>query len=173
MEFFLENIIYIAVFITIVSFVFFYLRRSDHQELLPKNQHKELSKNEIEIKLRAYERLTLFLERIEPVGMINRLELHNEKIDQVPLILIKNIVIEYEYNISQQIYVSDGLWKILELIKNKMINSISHCASSIAKNSNTDDLVKKLLEKSNENMLLIKRAQKILKEEISYISQPR
>ena len=172
MEFFLENILYIAVFITIVSFVFFYLRRSSY-ELSPRIQHKELSPNQIEIKLRAYERLTLFLERIEPVGIINRLELHNEKIDQVPSILIKNIVTEYEYNISQQIYVSDGLWKILELIKNKMINSVSNCASTISKNSNTDDFVKKLLEKSSENMLLIKRAQKILKEEISYISQTR
>ncbi|MBF26001.1 MAG: hypothetical protein CMP49_05775 [Flavobacteriales bacterium] len=171
MDFFLENILYFAVFITILSFVFFYLRRNRDLDV-SQNISSELTQNEIEIKLRAYERLTLFLERIEPVGMINRLELHNEKIEKIPSILIKNIVSEYEYNISQQIYVSDGLWKILELVKNKMINCISNCANSVDNNS-TDDLVKKLLKHSNENTLIIKRAQKILKQEISYISQPR
>jgi len=165
MDFFADNILAIAVFFTIFTLVFLFFRNTT-----PKVDARKFSKNEIEIKLRAYERLTLFLERIEPVGMINRLALHNSSIDLITSTLIKNIVLEYEYNVSQQIYVSDGLWKMLELIKNKMINSVAVCSKSLSKKSTSDDLVKKLLEKSKQHTILIRRAQKILKEEVRSIS---
>ena len=170
MEIFIDNILYITVFFTIVTVVFLFLKKNKSSSYV---NHTMLSKNEIEIKLRAYERLTLFLERIEPVSMINRLELHNFTRDVVVSELIKNIVLEYEYNISQQIYVSDQLWKVLELIKSKMINSISSCSENLSKKATTDDLVKKLLDNSKENTIIIRHAQKILKEEVRYVSKFR
>ena len=77
MEIFIDNIVYIVVFVTIVTLVFFFLNRSQRSVISNDNS----SYNQIEIRLRAYERLILFLERIEPVSMINRLELHNQSID--------------------------------------------------------------------------------------------
>ena len=167
MEIFIDNIVYIVVFVTIVTLVFFFLNRSQRSVISNDNS----SYNQIEIRLRAYERLILFLERIEPVSMINRLELHNQSIDFIISSLIKNIVVEYEYNMSQQIYVSDNLWKSIELIKNKIINNISNTSKLLSSDSSVDDLVRALLEDSKKHILIIDQIKKILKEEVKLISQ--
>ena len=93
MEFFITNIfnngyvyVAIAIFFTIFSFVFLFLKKKEVDVSRPL---KETSPHELEIKLRAYERLALFLERIEPVSMLNRLELHNSKVDVLGPTLIK------------------------------------------------------------------------------------
>ena len=168
MEFFIDNILYIALTLTVFTLVFFFLKNKKN-----KSDFRNLSKNDIEIKLRAYERLILFLERIEPVSMVNRLELHESSKDAVSSLLIKNIVLEYEYNISQQIYVSDKLWRSLELIKNKMINSVAACTKDLDSTATTDDLIKSLLDQSKKNIVIINYAKKILKEEVRYISNIR
>ena len=167
MEIFIDNIVYIVVFVTIVTLVFFFLNRSQRSVISNDNS----SYNQIEIRLRAYERLILFLERIEPVSMINRLELHNQSIDFIISSLIKNIVVEYEYNMSQQIYVSDNLWKSIELIKNKIINNISNKSKLLSNDSSVDDLVRELLEDSKKHILIINQIKKTLKEEVKLISQ--
>ena len=167
MEIFIDNIVYIVVFVTIVTLVFFFLNRSQRSVISNNNS----SYNQIEIRLRAYERLILFLERIEPVSMINRLELHNQSIDFIISSLIKNIVVEYEYNMSQQIYVSDNLWKSIELIKNKIINNISNTSKSLSNDSSVNDLVRELLEESKRHILIISQIKKTLKEEVKLISK--
>ena len=171
MEIFIDNILYIAVFVTIVTLVFVFLRKNNNNNV--EFNHKQLSQHEIEIKLRAYERLILFLERIEPVGMINRLQLHNQSIDVVSSSLISNIVREYEYNTSQQIYVSESLWNAIQLIKNKIINSISNASKQVSKKGDVDDLVKKILDNSKSNNLMIQQIKKMLKEEVKYVSKIR
>ena len=167
MEIFIDNIVYIVVFVTIVTLVFFFLNRSQRSVISNDNS----SYNQIEIRLRAYERLILFLERIEPVSMINRLELHNQSIDFIISSLIKNIVVEYEYNMSQQIYVSDNLWKSIELIKNKIINNISNTSKLLSNDSSVDDLVRELLEDSKKNIIIINQIKKTLKVEVKLISK--
>ena len=88
MEFFIDNIVYIAVFVTIVTVVFLFFKKNKNGDIYIEPTNK-LSFDEIEIKLRAYERLTLFLERIEPISMLNRLELHNANIELLKSLLIK------------------------------------------------------------------------------------
>jgi len=167
MEIFIDNILYIVVFVTIVTFVFAFINKARKPQI---TEYRNFSHNEIEIRLRAYERLILFLERIEPVSMINRLELHSQSVDFITSSLIKNIVLEYEYNISQQIYVSDQVWKSIELIKNKLINSISHISKNLPQKASVDDLVKKLLNDTNSHMML-DEIKKMLKDEVRHASK--
>ena len=168
MDFFIDNILYIALALTVFTLVYFFLKKKKTN-----SGFQNLSNNDIEIKLRAYERLILFLERIEPMSMVNRLELHKSSKEEVSSLLIKNIVLEYEYNISQQIYVSDELWRSLELIKNKMINSVASCTKALDQTATTDDLIQSLLAQSKKNIVIINYAKKILKEEVRYISNMR
>ena len=83
--------------------------------------------------------------------------------------LIKNIIVEYEYNVSQQIYVSDSLWDLIELLKNKTINHISDTVQSLNKTASTQ-LLMKALNNSSQNKLLIMQAKKMLKKEMRTIS---
>jgi len=129
-----------------------------------------MSENQIQLKLCAYERLMLFLERIEPVGMLNRLALHDVSMVDLPPILIKNIIAEYEYNVSQQIYVSNKLWKLIEYIKNATINNIITISKSLDKNISTDQFVQEILKKSKKNNLILQEAKKLLKHEVDMLS---
>ena len=123
MDLFLEYIPHFSLFIIVLLVVYFFLKKGNHRNRFLYNK-KKISENQIQLKLCAYERLMLFLERIEPVGMLNRLALHDVSMVDLPPILIKNIIAEYEYNVSQQIYVSNKLWKLIEYIKNATINNL-------------------------------------------------
>ena len=100
MDFFIENILYIALLLTVFTFLFLFIKNKNH--LSSSYNTTKISQYELELKLRAYERLILFLDRIEPTGMINRLELHQMDVQTTASQLIKNIIVEYEYNVSQQ-----------------------------------------------------------------------
>ena len=165
MDFFLDNILYIALMITIVFSFFLYIKYNRTSSIGIKS-----NETDIELRLRAYERLAVFLERIEPIGMISRLELHDLNQDIVKSSLIKNIIVEYEYNMSQQIYVSDALWELIDSVKNQIINHISVLSESLPKEANTDDFVTLLLKSKRNNALVIKQVQKILKKEVRSIS---
>ena len=72
---------------------------------------KRLSQKEISpIRLRAYERLTLLLERTTPDRMLMEMNLQEMTIPQVQQQLLRTIRLEYDHNLSQQIYVSDEVW---------------------------------------------------------------
>lgn len=85
---------------------------------------KENQKQSLPLRLQAYERLALFLERINPTKLLIRVApLNNNKIDYQNL-LIQHIEQEYEHNITQQVYVTDALWTILLTAKNTIIQNI-------------------------------------------------
>lgn len=85
---------------------------------------KQLAKELLPIKLQAYERLTLFLERITPHHLLKRVAPISPKINDYKDLLVKTIEQEYEHNLSQQIYVSDPCWRLLSAAKNSSIQII-------------------------------------------------
>lgn len=93
-------------------------------ELLKENQKQALP-----IRLQAYERLVLFLERINPVQLLLRVPGTGLDPQSYATLLVHSIQTEYEHNITQQIYVSEEAWStvlkakngIIVLIRNKSI----------------------------------------------------
>ena len=85
---------------------------------------KENQKQSLPLRLQAYERLALFLERINPAKLLIRVApLNNDKLDYQNL-LIHHIEQEYEHNITQQVYVTNELWTMLMSAKNTIIQNI-------------------------------------------------
>src|SRR5215204_3001255 len=62
------------------------------------------------LKLQAYERLVLLCERISLPSLISRVSQPGLTAREMQLFLIESIKQEYEYNISQQVYVSTLAW---------------------------------------------------------------
>src|ERR1700722_17173565 len=62
------------------------------------------------LRLQAYERLALFLERINPASVISRIRTPDMMATELQYAVVKNIREEYEHNLSQQIYVSSDCW---------------------------------------------------------------
>jgi hypothetical protein len=85
---------------------------------------KENQKDSLPLRLQAYERLTLFLERINPTKLLIRVTpISNNKNDYENFI-IAQIEQEFEHNLTQQIYVSEACWTIVKTAKNTTIQMI-------------------------------------------------
>src|SRR5690554_1612691 len=84
------------------------------------------------IRLQAYERLVLFLERISPNHLIMRVQQPGMKVQELQRQLLANIRTEFEHNLSQQVYISHSTWEIIRNAKEQTIKLINSCADSIS-----------------------------------------
>lgn len=126
---------------------------------------KENQKQALPLKLQAYERLALFLERISPAKLLIRIApLNDSKIDYQNL-LIHHIEQEYEHNLTQQIYVSDDCWTMVITAKNTIIQNIRKTALS-TEIANADKLRETILTHLLENESTTNLALGYLKSEV-------
>lgn len=85
---------------------------------------KESKPDSLSLRLQAYERMTLFLERINPSQLLVRITpISENKIDYQNYV-IAQIEQEYEHNLAQQIYVSEECWSTITTAKNSIIQMI-------------------------------------------------
>ena len=85
---------------------------------------KDMQKEAFPLRLQAYERMALLLERIAPSKLLVRVSPTSSNKDDYETLLIANIQQEFEHNLSQQIYVSDECWNIITAAKNATIQLI-------------------------------------------------
>ena len=85
---------------------------------------RENQKHALPLRLQAYERLALLLERINPSKLLIRVAPHSANKMDYQNLLIHHIEQEYEHNLSQQIYVSDECWTMLMTAKNTIIQNV-------------------------------------------------
>lgn len=89
---------------------------------------KENQKDALPLRLQAYERLTLFLERIDPAKLLIRVTPISDDKNDYSNYVIAQIEQEYEHNLTQQIYVSDECWTIVTTAKNATIQMLRKTA---------------------------------------------
>jgi len=85
---------------------------------------KDLQKEAFPLRLQAYERMSLFLERIKPPQLLPRVNPTSSNKEDYENLLVATIEQEFEHNLSQQIYVSDQCWSIIMAAKNATIQLI-------------------------------------------------
>ncbi len=113
---------------------------------------KRLSQKEISpIRMRAYERLTLLLERTTPEHMLIDLDINNMSILQVQQRLMQVVRQEYDHNTSQQIYVSDETWRAISEAKEQTIAFLNSIAAQMPTNSTALEYAKVLITAYNTN----------------------
>jgi RNase H-fold protein (predicted Holliday junction resolvase) len=85
---------------------------------------KENQKEALPLRLQAYERMALFLERINPSNLLIRVTPYSSDKNQYENLIIEHINQEYEHNLTQQIYLTDECWTIILTAKNTTIQNI-------------------------------------------------
>lgn len=111
------------------------------------NQEKKLEmlaqkkKESLPIKLQAYERMLLFIERINPNKLLVRIKPIGNSSQEYFQLLLKNIEQEYEHNMVQQLYISDESWKVIVATKTTIINQLKSVAE-------TNDSAEKMREQA-------------------------
>lgn len=106
---------------------------------------KEHTKETLLLRLQAYERLMIFLERISPTNLLVRFDKQSLNAKEFQHILIISIRQEYEHNLSQQIYVSADAWRLVTLAKEETIKVINLIAKANPDNATADELTKELI----------------------------
>lgn len=119
-----------------------------------------------EMKISACERLTLFLERINPESLITRLNDGRVNNSDFQLILLKEVRSEYEYNLTQQLYVNDDTWQACENAKNEIISIINSASSNIKPEGNAIEISNNILQLFILNKTSINTAKSLLKREL-------
>ncbi|HEY9046667.1 MAG TPA: hypothetical protein VIN08_12260 [Ohtaekwangia sp.] len=99
-------------------------------------------------RLQAYERMTLFLERISPQNLLVRLNAPGMAAREFHQLLLSEIRNEYNHNASQQVYMSEEIWSYIKNAKEDLIVTINDSSSEMPVEATSLDLSKKIFEKS-------------------------
>lgn len=117
-----------ALLVGALAFYFFNLFTRNEEQRRRFLLQKENQKQALPIRLQAYERMALFLERIAPGNLLLRISPYNESKEDYSTLLVKTIEQEYEHNLAQQIYLSDECWNVIKASKNATINNLRKMA---------------------------------------------
>lgn len=102
------------------------------------------------VRLQAYERVVLFLERITPESLIMRTARQDMTAQQLQSALITGVRSEYEHNLSQQIYMSNEAWEMVKNARGTVVRLINSVASQLPPAATGEELSRMLLEEVME-----------------------
>ena len=102
------------------------------------------------IKLQAYERIVLFLERISLESLLIRVSTHDMTVAQLHSALVTTIRSEFEHNLSQQIYMSPQAWEVVKNARSNTIKMINSEAEKMKGDAPGINLSKQLLSRVME-----------------------
>ena len=131
------------------------------------DEHKESLKVVTPIRLQAYERMALYLERISPNSLILRTFRPGMDIKALQIAMTKNIRDEWEHNLSQQVYLSSKAWQLIREAKEQMIGVINSAAISIPADADPARLASTIFATVAENQLPTAPALEFLKKEFA------
>lgn len=136
------------VFLTVWVMFRVWSKNEDQRRKKEFNMH--ISDDILPVRLQAYERIILLLERISPDSMIMRISRNDFSARQLQQELLSTITSEYEHNLAQQTYVSTEAWEMVKVAKNQVINLINNTASEVKPDATGPTLGKLILERLTE-----------------------
>ncbi|MEL6866217.1 MAG: hypothetical protein AAFP19_17440 [Bacteroidota bacterium] len=113
----------LIVFLTVYHLLKQYLEKEYKVRMLDYKQNQQ--KTTIPLRLQAYERLSLFCERISIPNLVLRLRTEGMTAAELRLAMMIAVQKEFEHNITQQVYVSDQLWQIIKIARDDVVNVIN------------------------------------------------
>lgn len=131
-----------------------YFENQQKQQLLQMklDERRETLKVVTPIRLQAYERLALFLERISPNSLVLRCYQPGMDLKLLQGVMTKNIRDEWEHNLSQQVYVSEELWTHVREAKDEMVNLVNSAAVGLADTTDPTRLAASIFASAADRM---------------------
>ena len=151
----------------VIAFLFFREHTDNENNRRNFILKESIQKESLPIRLQAYERLTLFLERISHQNLLKRISPISQEVEDYKSLLIQTVEQEYEHNLSQQIYVSDPCWRIVSAAKNSTIQTIVSFNNKDVSTAN--DIRPLLLDILLNNEVTAEMALNFLNEEVSIL----
>jgi len=133
-------IVLLAVYLIIKQFV---------KETINRQKIEAFSENQkllTPLRLQAYERVILFLERITIESLAIRLQKPGMNARQLHMTMVDSVRKEFNHNLSQQLYISEKSWNAVKNSKEQIIRTINLSAASMNPKSKAGDLSKRAME---------------------------
>jgi len=102
------------------------------------------------LRLQAYERLSLFCERISLPGLILRTRKEGMNAAQLRIALMMAIQQEFEHNITQQVYSSDQLWQIIKISRDDAVQVITQATEAVDLKDDAKKLADAIINLNNQ-----------------------
>lgn len=134
---FFEVLKYIAPMLVLGGIFYFLIEKFFSEESERRRLELKLKDREMLTpqRLQAYERMSLFLERIRPTNLVRRIALPDSA-DAYEFALINAVQEEFDHNLSQQLYIDPETWKVIFSAKNTTQSFVKQCREGL---SNRDD----------------------------------
>ncbi len=126
-----------------LAYLFYVQRKNASEEI--STEPKDLSSTRT-LRLQAYERLTLLVDRIALPNLISRVNQGGLTAREMQLVLTRSVKEEYDHNITQQLYVTPEAWTAVKNLKEQNMLTINQLASALPQQATGLDLNKLLLE---------------------------
>jgi hypothetical protein len=97
------------------------------------------------LRIQAFERVVIFLERINPNNLVVRVNKNGITARQLHLELVAAVKTEYEHNLSQQIYMSHNAWELVKNAKEEVVQLVNISSSKVASDANSSELAMMIL----------------------------
>lgn len=138
-----------AMFIYVLVLVIYFSLRGDIKNLLsiraqplPQSQEPSLT----HLSLQAHERLMVFVDRIDPSNLILRLYQPGMNATALNALAIEEIRVEFQHNITQQLYISESVWQQIAQLKDDTINLFSRVRQHMPLEAEGMDFSKRVLQ---------------------------
>lgn len=169
MQDFLEILKYTLPSLIILAVVYIFLEKyiTDKRAREANDLKKSSQDYILPVRLQAYERLMLLLERLTPTNLVLRVNNPQFTPYQFQAVLVQTIREEFDHNVAQQLYISDQGWNAVKNAKEEVIRLINTSIVDLDEFSTTGDFAKIIINRWMEmEKDPIREAQVLLKEEV-------
>lgn len=148
LESILEMLKYTIPLLVVFAFIYFILNNYLEENFKLRSLDLKLQNQEsiTPVRMQAYERIVVYLERITISNMIMRIHKTGMSSKLLHSEMIKSIRSEYDHNIAQQIYMSNASWELVKSAKEEMIKLVNTAAHKVNDNADGVELCKVLLD---------------------------
>lgn len=120
-----------------------YLDRSENLQLV--ELKRTISSQTLPLRLQAYERLVLYVDRVNPANMLIRLNATAHSAAELHHLMVNEIRNEYQHNVTQQIYVSARAWAVVKRVKDDTLSIANNTIKGIGEDAAGLDFAKVIL----------------------------
>lgn len=139
-----QNIILGAIFMFFISIAWLLAEFKGMKDNI--TERMGINNEVIKLKLQALERFTLYAERSSLKNLVSRTPAAGLTVIEMQLALLDSLRSEYEYNVTQQIYIDQKMWKAIGNLKDQNTFIINQLAASLSSDANGIELSKRILD---------------------------
>jgi hypothetical protein len=139
-----QNIIFGAIFMFFIAIAWLLAEFKGMKDEI--RERLGINNEVIKLKLQALERFTLYAERSSLKNLVSRTPASGMTVVDMQLSLLESLRSEYEYNVSQQIYVDPKMWEAIGNLKDQNSFIINQLAATLPPDANGYELSKRILE---------------------------